>query len=107
LLPDLPPRKAGTAGQFAFANDQRVDAILTESGWTAIDIRPLDVPCTMPEQDLVALVTRLGPLGSFLQDADEQMRARVIEAVRPAFDPYVRGTDVRFTAACWMLSARA
>ena len=30
-----------------------------------------------------------------------------IEAVRPAFDRYVHGDEVRFTAACWMVSARA
>ena len=30
-----------------------------------------------------------------------------IEAVRPAFDRYVHGDEVRFTTACWMVSARA
>ena len=30
-----------------------------------------------------------------------------IEAVRPAFDRYVHGDEVRFTAACWMVSACA
>jgi hypothetical protein len=30
-----------------------------------------------------------------------------VEAVRPAFDRYVHGDEVRFTAACWMVSARA
>ena len=29
-----------------------------------------------------------------------------IEAVRPAFDPYVHGAEVRFNAACWMVGAR-
>jgi hypothetical protein len=26
--------------------------------------------------------------------------------VRTAFDPYVHGPEVRFTAACWMVAAR-
>ena len=30
-----------------------------------------------------------------------------IEAVRPAFDRYVHGDEVRFTAAFWMVNARA
>ena len=38
---------------------------------------------------------------------DDQIRARVIETVRAAFDPYVHGSEVRFTAACWMVSGRA
>jgi hypothetical protein len=31
----------------------------------------------------------------------------VIDAVRAAFDPYVQGEEVRFTAACWRISAKA
>jgi hypothetical protein len=42
-----------------------------------------------------------------LQQLDEQKRARIIEAVRAAFDPFVHGAEVRFTAACWMVGARA
>jgi hypothetical protein len=42
-----------------------------------------------------------------LQNADERARTQVIETVCPAFDRYVHGDEVRFTAACWMVSARA
>ena len=107
LLPNLPPRRPDGPGQFAFADDRRVHRILEDGGWTDIDIRPIDVECTLPEKDLVVYLTRLGPVGLILQEADERTRARVVEAVRPAFDPYVDGTDVRFTAACWMVEARA
>jgi SAM-dependent methyltransferase len=106
LLPTLPPRKPDGPGQFAFANDGRVRGILKESGWTEIDIQPLDVECTFPERELVRYLTRLGPVGLALQDADDSARARVIETIRPAFDPFVHGADVRFVAACWMISAR-
>ena len=107
LLPNLPPRRAGEPGQFAFADERRVRRILEDGGWTDVDIRPLDVECTLPEADLIAYLTRLGPVGRILQEADAETRARVIDAIRPAFDPYVRGADVRFTAACWMLEARS
>jgi len=106
LLPNLPERKPDAPGQFAFANGERVHGILKESGWSAIDIQPLDVTCTFPEQELVRYLTRLGPVGLALQDADDNTRARVIEAIRPAFDPFVHAADVRFVAACWMISAR-
>src|SRR5262245_31296601 len=49
LLPELPARRPDAPGQFAFANRDRVRSILQGSGWTAIDIRPIDVACTMPE----------------------------------------------------------
>ena len=106
LLPDLPPRRPDGPGQFAFADDRRVRGILEESGWTDIGIRPIDVECTFPETGAGPYLTRLGPVGLILQEADEPTRERVVDAVRPAFDPYVHGSDVRFTAACWMVEAR-
>jgi SAM-dependent methyltransferase len=107
LLSNLPARRPDAPGQFAFASDRRVHAILEESGWTKIDIRPIDVDCTFPERELVRYVTRLGPVGLALLDVAEATRARVIPTVRAAFDPFVHGAEVRFTAACWMVGARA
>jgi len=107
LLPNLPPRRPDAPGQFSFANGDRVHTILEESGWTGIEIRPLDVACTLPELELVPYLTRLGPVGLILHEADDHTRARVIETVRAAFQAYVHGADVRFTAACWTIGARA
>jgi SAM-dependent methyltransferase len=107
FLPDLPPRRRDAPGQFAFADRLRVHRILEESGWSAIDIRPIDVACAFAEEDLVPYLTRLGPVGLILREADERTRKSVIEAARAAFEPYVRGVEVRFEAACWMVDARA
>jgi ubiquinone/menaquinone biosynthesis C-methylase UbiE len=105
LLPNLAPRRPDAPGQFAFADPRRVQTVLEESGWTEIDIRPVDVVCTLREEDLNDYLTRLGPVGLALQDVDEWTRTQVIKTVRPAFDAYVQGSEVRFTAACWMVSA--
>ncbi|MEW6583831.1 MAG: methyltransferase domain-containing protein, partial [Actinomycetota bacterium] len=91
LMPDLPARRPDEPGQFAFADRRRVRAILEASGWAAIDIRPVDVECRLPETDLVRYLTWLGPVGRALQEADDLTRARVVAAVRPAFDAYVHG----------------
>jgi len=107
LLPDLPARRPNAPGQFAFADRDRVRGILQDSGWSEIDIQPIDVPCAMPESALVRYFTQLGPVGRMLQQADDARRAQVVATVRPAFDPYVHGAEVRFTAACWMVGARA
>jgi SAM-dependent methyltransferase len=107
LLPNLPARRPDAPGQFAFADPRRVHRILEESGWAGIDIRPIDVACTLPEKELVRYLTRLGPLGLILHEADDRTRTQVIETVRAAFEPYVHGAEVRFTAACWMVGARA
>ena len=108
LLPNMPARQPGAPGQFAFADRERVSSILEESGWTGVDIQPMDVECAMPEKDLNGYFTRLGPVGLMLQEEpDEHRRAQVIETVRTAFEPFVRGGEVRFTAACWMIGAHA
>ena len=103
----LPPRQPGAPGQFAFADRGRVASILESSGWTGVDIEPIDVTCTLPEKELVGYFTRLGPVGLVFQDADERTRARVIATVRAAFDPFVQAGEVRFSAACWSIGAAA
>jgi SAM-dependent methyltransferase len=106
LLPNIPPRRPDAPGQFAFADQGRVSRILEEGGWSGIAIDPIDPVCTFPENGLVGYLKRLGPLSRVLHEADDATRIRVIETVRPAFDPFVHGEEVRFTAACWMVRAR-
>jgi ubiquinone/menaquinone biosynthesis C-methylase UbiE len=107
LLPNLPARRSDAPGQFAFADRDRVHSILERSGWSEIDIRPVDFDCTVPEKDLVRYVTRLGPVGRVLDETDDETRARVIDAVLPAFDPYIDAGTLRFQAACWVINAQA
>lgn len=107
LLPALPPRRADGPGQFAFADGARVHDLLTASGWPAVEVEPLDRTLTLPEADLVPYLTQFGPVGQALRDADATTRARVVAAIRPAFAPYVHGDEVRFPAACWLVTAQA
>lgn len=106
LVPGIPDRVPDAPGQFGLADRDRTRRILEESGWSGIDIRPLDVACTMPESELTGYFTRFGPLSLLLPGVDEQTRARVVPTVRAAFEPFVHGTEVRFTAACWLVEAR-
>jgi len=107
LLPNIPARPPDAPGQFAFADQHRVRAILEESGWSGIDIRPMDLVCAFPKENLIDYFTRLGPVGRVLQNADDRTRAHVVATVRTAFDPYVQGAKVRFDAACWLVGASA
>ncbi|WP_426755588.1 class I SAM-dependent methyltransferase [Myxococcus sp. Y35] len=107
LVPNLPARQPNAPGQFAFEDRGRVQRILEQSGWADIDIQPIEVACTLPEQELARYVTRFGLLGRVLQEVDERTRSHVIETVLAAFKPFVHGDEVRFTAACWRAEARA
>ncbi|ARR53974.1 SAM-dependent methyltransferase [Rhizorhabdus wittichii DC-6] len=106
LLPPQPARDPDAPGQFAFADPDRVHAILTAAGWTGVEIAPVDVDCTMSDAELDGYVVRLGALARVLPTLDEALRARVVAAVRAGFEPYRRDGLVRFTAACWMIRVR-
>ena len=105
LLPDLPAPRPDGPGRFAFADPERVRGILADAGWGTVDIRPLDIECSLPEPQLMPYVTGLGPVGLALRGADAATRARVVEAVRPGLERFVHGDEVRFPAACWLVDA--
>jgi SAM-dependent methyltransferase len=105
LLPSLPPRIPDAPGQFAFANGERVRRILGEAGWTSVQLTPIDVPCSFPAAALPRYFARFGPAGLALQQADEATRTRLLEKLHVAFARYLAGDEVRFTAACWRISA--
>lgn len=106
-LLELPPYVPGTGGQFGFADPDHVRTVLGAAGWSDIALDPVDLACTMPEPDLDPFLARLGALGRALADADEETTAAVVAAVRPAFASHVEDDEVRFTAACWLVSASA
>jgi SAM-dependent methyltransferase len=107
LLPEIPAREPGAPGQFAFADPGHVQGILAAAGWTGVELAPFDFACTMREDELATYFTRLGPLARALPQADAPTQAEIVRTVRAAFDPYVEGDRVRFTAACWTVRARA
>ena len=83
IVKDFPVRNDDGPGQFAFASASRVEGILQAGGWTSIDIRPVDLPCSFPATELPAYVTRMGPYGRIRETLDENMRARALRAWRP------------------------
>lgn len=107
FLPDMPVRDPAGPGQFGLADPVRTHGLLQDAGWTKIDHQPVDFACSFPASELERYFTRLGPVGTMLQKADAETRQRVVDALRPAFEPYVVGSEVRFTAACWLVSATA
>jgi len=106
-LPDLPVRRPGEPGQFAFADAGRVRGLLQEAGWEAVTFTALDVPLSMPEPALLPYLSRLGLVGMALQELQEGPRAALLARLRQAFEPFVKGDRVEFVAACWQIDAIA
>lgn len=107
LLPNLPARQPGAPGQFAFGDRRQLASVLSDSGWVEVAIEPVDRACVLPEPALDDDIARLGLVGLALLEADEATRRRVIDTMRAAFERYVHGAEVRFNAACWLVTARA
>jgi SAM-dependent methyltransferase len=106
-LLDLPARLPNAPGPYGLADPERTRGILTAAGWDGVEVRPFDATCTMPADELMAFLTRIGPLREALAEADVERRLAVLEAVRAAAEPYVDGDRVSFEAALWIVDAGA
>ena len=106
-LPEMEPRLPGAPGQFAFADRDRVAALLTTGGWHQVSIEAIDVSCSTSREDLAEYVTWVGPVGRALQAVDESMRQSVLDRAIAAFKPWIHGDMLRFEAACWGIRAHA
>lgn len=106
FLPQMPAPAPDAPGQFGFADGARVRRILEATGWREVEVAPLDVPLRIAEADLMTYVTRMGPTGLALQQADEDLRGRIVQALEAAFRPFIQDGFARFDGACWRVTAR-
>lgn len=106
FLPSLPAFEKDAPGRFAFADKDRIQTILTESGWRGVQIAPLDVSSPLDFDELMTMSLRVGPLNPLLREADESVRARVREAVARALEPFAgEGGAAEMSSACWLVTA--
>jgi SAM-dependent methyltransferase len=107
LIPPPEPSDPLAPGPFAFADPERVRAILAGAGFADVAIRPFDAKVggwTLDEAMIVA--QRVGPLGTILR-INPELAPPVLEAVRQALQ---RNQDadgrVRMAAAVWIVTAK-
>lgn len=104
-LLDLPIREPDSPGPFGLAGRDHCRSVLERSGWAYADARPIDIECRFPESELTGYLTSIGPVAPRLAALPDDERARIVDIVRAAYQPFVEGDTVRFVAACWVLSA--
>lgn len=106
LLPSLPPPDPTAPGPFAFADAQRVTALLGKSGFESVTLRPFDALIGGGDlQQTLALTLRIGPLGSVLREHPELTDA-VAEKVRVVLEPHDTPQGVLLPGAVWIVTAR-
>ena len=106
--PEAPP--PGAPGPFSFAEPDRVRQVLTDAGFSGVEIEPfapdMHLGATHDLDDAVDFGLELGPAGALLEDADDDTKARAKASVRAAFEPYLKPEGVMVPSAAWIVSAK-
>ncbi len=104
-LPPAEPPAPGAPGPFAFADADRVRAILTDAGFAGIAIAPQDMlggGNTL--EDAVGMALRVGPLGRMLREHPDAGPA-ALDDIRAALAAHVTDGLVRLPSATWIVTA--
>ncbi|MEH3123823.1 MAG: class I SAM-dependent methyltransferase [Sphingomonas phyllosphaerae] len=99
-------------GPFALSDGAFTRALLEESGWTEIAITPACVPYVVgagvrPVEDALDFYRRIGPLAAMLASALPADRERIETRLRNLFAMRIQRDAVTFSAAIWIVTARA
>ncbi len=105
FLPPAEPTDPLAPGPFAFADPERVRAILAEAGFTDVAAEPLEAMIGGSNLDQsVELAFNIGPLGRALRE-NPQYAEQVREAVREAMERYETPDGLRMPSAVWIVTA--
>ena len=110
-VPFPAPGPPDAPGMFALADPDRVRRILSEAGWSDVEVS--GVEATIPvggagSVDDAVDFLRTGSLGrTMLAGADDETAARAEASVRSALAPFAAGDGVYLGAAVWLVQARA
>ena len=106
LLPDLPSYDPDAPGQFGMADEGKIRRVIEGSRWKDLVYEPVDFECAFPASEIDMMLTHLGPIGTILPTLDPQQAEKVFETAKDAYTPYIDGDEVKYTAACWKITAR-
>jgi SAM-dependent methyltransferase len=110
-VPPLPPPEPHAPGPFAYADPDRVAAILTGAGWPQPDLRPLDVALDIAAgkglDAAVEQATHVGGAARLLTGVSHAAQAAAQQAIRAALAPHVtREGRVMLPGAIWLVTSR-
>jgi SAM-dependent methyltransferase len=100
----------GEPGPFSLADGEHLRSLLSGAGFVDIEITPHAEVIVLPEdrvESIVELSQSVGPVREALLEADDDLRARVLDGVRDALAAKVTNGELRLSAAAHVVSARA
>ncbi len=106
FIPPVTPSDPSAPGPFAFADRDRVRAILINAKFRSVTVNPLDLLIGGADiEQALNLSLKMGPLGAVLREHPE-LTAMVVDAVRDTLSTYVTPNGVMMAAAAWIVLAR-
>jgi len=108
-VPPLPKLGPEDPGPFSFASGERVRRILSEAGFDAIGMEPVDLTFDIAAgrglEAAVAATLEIGPTSRAVEGQPPAVRDAVAASVKKALTPYRRGNSVPLPAAIWIVTA--
>jgi len=96
-------------GPFAFADPERVKAILTAAGFTNIVTKPFTPMLRISEAPTLAEaarnLARIGPVGRLLIGQDPAVLEKVFSAMEVVLEPYYQKGALELPGAIWFVTA--
>ena len=111
-LLDQMPGDPDAPGPFAFADPQRVEAILGKADWGRIDFEPVDFAWIAgkgedPVADAMDYLSQIGPAAPTLRALEGTAREEAEARLRDWLVKHRSGDVVAFAAAAWIVTAHA
>lgn len=105
--PEPPP--PGAPGPFAFADPERVRAILDSAGFTDIAITPFTAAMRLgaDAEEAARFAVEMGPASRLAREADPAAVPTLTAALEEAMRPHEGPGGVHLEGAVWVVSARA
>jgi ubiquinone/menaquinone biosynthesis C-methylase UbiE len=108
-VPKLPQLGPEDPGPFSFASEQRVIRILSQAGFSGIEMEPcnlsLDVAVGRGLDAAVETALEIGPASRALEGQPPEMRAAAANSIREALAPFASGNAVPLAASIWIVTA--
>lgn len=109
LKPQDPPPQPTDPGPFAFANPEYVLSILTQAGFSDIQLDSIEADLFLGAtlDDVMAYQQFIGPVSRAIKELSGEDQAQAIQAARTAFAPLISEQGLSLPGRAWLVSARA
>ncbi len=103
------PADPNAPGPFAFADEQRLRAILSGAGFGAVDVQRFDaaLPIGATPRSAAEAAVQIGPASRFVREAGIEHLPIIVDAVERALGPFAAADGrVSLSGSTWIVSVR-